>query len=415
MNQNVQTSGSSSNATGGMVVEPAAEKNQGPQKEVFYSPALEQLIAFRKDVAVFSFGRSQERLHRLKNTREAEALTLAENTHASALYKISSELSLNSSQFGDERPLTCVRYSPCGSVIASGSLGPVVKLWDASSLDCVAVLRNHADRITSVSWHPEAFSTPTSTLLSSTSGDGACVLWDCKNIALSSRNSGAMAVVGDDSSDSLCTPVSKLLGHQGVVSCSEFHPNGRGLLTCGHDRSWRLWDIETSIELQLQDGHTKECSAIGIHPDGSLAMTGDAGGVGILWDLRSGQCILPMQGHIKKITGISFHPNGTLVATSSIDHTAKIWDLRKKKCVYTLPAHNNILSDVKFSSSGELLLTSSFDGTLKVWGARDFHILRTLSGHSGKVMASDVSPDEKHFVSVGYDRTLKIWAHKDEF
>lgn len=334
-------------------------------------------------------------------------------------YQHHKELVLNMSQFGDDRPLSSVRYSKDSAMIASGSLQPVVKLWDAMALSSLASFRGHQDRITSTAWQPASSSGHGGAgtenqplLLASSSADGTCILWDCRSVH--PLNAGSMDV-DEQHQQSNSPKVQVFKGHNGAVASCDFHPFMSIVGTASHDLSWRLWDIETGQEMLLQDGHLKECSSIAFHPDGSLVMTTDSGGVALLWDLRSGQMIQGFQGHIKKITNADFHPNGFQVATASIDNTVRIWDLRKRKCGYTLPAHSNIITDVRYSSNGELLLTSSFDGSLKVWASRDYHILRTLTGHSGKVMACDIAPDQQHIVSAGYDRTIKLWAHKDEF
>lgn len=434
------------------------------QKEVIYSAATDQLIAARKIICIYSFDRAAERLQKMKSLQENDLLQREEDEHVGGLYTNSKELSLNASQFGDDRPLTTVRYAPDGNLIASASLSSTVKLWDIFNLTCKAVLRGHTDRVTSIAWHPQASSNgvgnendfdssnsgsnfsrgvygesedsavsmhdssssssnsnnssnSSSNLLASTAADGTCNLYDCRHLEDAPEDgSNRMDTDGGDDTVRHAAPVARLKGHVGVVTNCDFHPQGALLGTSGQDFSWRLWDIETSVQIQLQDGHITECSRIAFHPDGSLLGSGDAGGVVLLWDLRSGQCIQPYQGHSKKITAASFNANGYELCTSSADNTIKIWDLRQRKCSYTLPAHGNIISDARYSKSGELLLTSSFDGMVKVWGTRDYRILRSLTGHSGKVMSSDFSPtDEKHIISAGYDRTLKLWAHKDEF
>lgn len=373
-------------------------------KEIFYSPASDELINARKDIGTFSFQRAQERLNKIRDIRENDHLQYQQDNDVREVYMNSKELALNASQFGDDRPITAIRYSGDGNTIASGSLTATVKLWDAEMLSERGILRGHIERITSVEWHPN------SSLLASSSADGTCKLWDCST--LQSNDPGDSMDMDVDDQPKLART---LTGHQGIVSKCEFHPNGRFIGTACHDFAWRLFDTETGSELLLQDGHIKECSAISFHPDGSLVLTGDSGGLALLWDLRSGQCIQPFQGHIKKITGASSNSNGFQIATCSMDNTVKIWDLRKRKCGYTLPAHSNIISDVKFSQSGETLVSCSFDGTVKIWSARDYQILRTLSGHEGKVMACDIQNNEKYLISGGYDRTIKRWAHKDEF
>ena len=390
-----------------------AVDHKGLHKEVFYSPATEDMIAARKELCELSFARARERIHRVKRVREDDELQAEEDRGVASLYLTCREMTLNSSQFGDERPLTTVGYAASGGVLATGSLSCGVKVWSASDLSCMSSLRGHEDRITSLSWHPESDLSEGKALLASTSGDSSCKIWDCNGLSPGSGGSTAMAVDGENNKSA--PTIHTLKGHQGVVNCCEFHPSGKYIGTASSDYSWRLWDVETGKELLLQDGHIKECNTIAFQQDGALVLTADWAGVALLWDLRSGQEIHVFQGHVKKITSASFNANGFQVATGSVDNMVRIWDLRKKKCGYTLPAHSNCISEVRFSRSGEMLVTSSFDGTLKVWGARDYQLLRSLSGHLGKVMSCDFSADERHVVSVGYDRTVKIWAHKSEF
>lgn len=439
------------------------QDKSAPQKEVFYSPATEGMITARRDIATYSFARGQARLNNTKLIRESEDLEAEETKNVRDLYIHCKELTLNSSQVGDDRPITTVRYSPDGKFASSGSLSGVVKVWDTETLANKAVFRGTLDRITAVSWHPNAqLANGGPMLLAASSAEGCCHVYDfrkfdaedhqnsnsgaaqsesmdCDGVAVADGESDGDDSGGEDSDGegegmdvaesaaptttgaqltsraSQQTVVHKLVGHKGMVMACEFHPSGRYLGTAGHDATWRLWDTEYGKELLLQDGHARDLSALAFHPDGSLLMSADAGGVALLWDIRSGQCIQAFQGHIKKISAVSMSANGFHAATSSLDNTVKIWDLRRKKCFYTLPAHTNIVSDVRYSGSGELLLTSSFDSSLKIWSGRDFHILRTLAGHSGKVMGADFAPDEKHIVSAGFDRTVKLWAHKDEF
>lgn len=396
-------------------------------KEVFYTNANENLIVARKEISIYSFNKSKDRIIGTKRRRETFTAKEEDNQTVSNLYNLCEGIVLNSSQYADSRPLTCIRYSKCGNVIATGSLASHIKLWDVNNLNCTGLLRSHEERITSVEWNPMNGNN-NSILLASTSADSTCKLYDCRNNMEgniyenqqdnnnTSNNNGEKK---DDVIESLL-PIREFKGHKGIVADCAFHPNGRFIATAGHDYSWRLWDVETGQELILQDGHINECAELSFHPDGSLIMTTDWAGVALLWDIRSGQQIHYFQGHVKKITCSSFNPNGFQVATGSIDNLVRIWDLRKKKSTMVLPAHSNLISDLSYSSSGEVLLTSSFDASVKIWGTRDYRLLKTCLGHFGRVMASDCSPDDSsaksiRFISAGYDRTLKIWAHKSQF
>ncbi len=395
------------------------------QKEIFYSPACDELIAARQVLSTISFQQARNRLLRTKALLNDDALLLEDNQRVYDLYTHTGEMTLHLSQFGDDRPLTTIAYSSDQSLLLTGSLNHTVKLWDSTTLAERGTLRGHTERITCVAQSTYLCNNEHKMIFASAAADGTCVLWNLQPMlddhhSREGIDSMDMDVDSANPSRSLSYSPSDLLMHRlgpigAIVAACSFHPHSPLVATACHDFSWRLWDVHTGQQLLLQDGHVRECCVLALHPDGSLLYSADSGGVGLLWDLRSGQMVQSFLGHSKKITAADFNPNGFQLATSGVDHTVKLWDLRKRKNAYTLPAHPDIVSSVRYSTSGELLLTSSFDGTIKIWSARDYRILRTMSGHAGKVMAADFALDEHHVASVGYDRTIKLWAHKDEF
>lgn len=145
-------------------------------------------------------------------------------------------------------------------------------------------------------------------------------------------------------------PMSTLSGHSHRVVKVDFHPSGRYLASASYDGTWRLWDVETSKELLLQEGHSKEVYSVAFQPDeGSLIASGGLDAIGRIWDLRSGRSVMVLDGHIRDILSIDWSPaTGYQLATGSNDDTIKIWDMRMLKCLYTIPGHRSTVSDVKF-------------------------------------------------------------------
>ena len=381
--------------------------------EVVYTSASEQLIEARSIMAQLSFVRAQQRLSTRRDVLSNTAATTSHMQQVAESYSTLRALQLESSASAltEQRPLVKLRFSPHGRLIATGSLGCHVSLWESTSLAPVASLTKggHRERIMSLAWHPTAFMGGTA-LLASASADGRCLLWDCRDCecpgttaAENSREGGHVPTM---------EPRSTLEGHKGAVTDCEFHPSGRYLASSGIDYSWRLFDCETSQELQLQDGHAKECTALSFQPDGSLLMTCDAAGVVLLWDVRSGKEIGVLKGHVEKITSCSFNSNGFLACTASVDNTVRVWDIRENRCTYMLPAHSAAISEARYSPSGEALLTASFDSSIRVWSTRDHQLLTDMKGHHGKVMAADFSPEGggNRIASAGFDRTVKLWA-----
>lgn len=134
----------------------ASDATKQNQKEVFYSPAGAGLIVARKSIFDYSIRKVQERLNLRREQIENNQLEINDNRYVNSVLSNCKELALNSSQLGDDRPLSCVRYAPSGMHVATGSLSCYIKLWDVLDLSCVDTLRGHQERITSLSWNPES-------------------------------------------------------------------------------------------------------------------------------------------------------------------------------------------------------------------------------------------------------------------
>ena len=53
-----------------------------------------------------------------------------------------------------------------------------------------------------------------------------------------------------------------------------FHPSGNYVSSASFDTTWRLWDVTTSQELLLQEGHSKEVYSVDFQDDGALVASG---------------------------------------------------------------------------------------------------------------------------------------------
>lgn len=67
------------------------------------------------------------------------------------------------------------------------------------------------------------------------------------------------------------TPISVMKGHQDRICRVAFHPSGNYVASASFDTTWRLWDVNTSKEILLQEGHSREVYAVEFQDDGALA------------------------------------------------------------------------------------------------------------------------------------------------
>jgi U4/U6 small nuclear ribonucleoprotein PRP4 len=250
------------------------------QTEMFYSPASEHLLAARQFMGRYSFERAAKRLRAQASVASSEEACAAEDRYAAKVYKSLKRMRPVLSQVADERPLSTCALSSDGSLLATGSWGSVVKVWDAHSCEPIALMRGHSDRVVSVAWHPAAgrgrgssaavHGTHTGQsdahlgaargMLVSGSIDGTAMLWKVPEELLGHHES---AMPGLDSSsghnnhasalDVGLREVATLKGHTQRLANVAFHPSGRYVGTSSYDRTWRLWDVERHHEVLLQE------------------------------------------------------------------------------------------------------------------------------------------------------------------
>ena len=60
------------------------------------------------------------------------------------------------SNFGDDRPISAVAFSPGSGLCATGSWSHMVKIWSVPDCKQVSTLKGHTERIAGLAWHPEA-------------------------------------------------------------------------------------------------------------------------------------------------------------------------------------------------------------------------------------------------------------------
>lgn len=188
-------------------------------------------------------------------------------------------------------------FNDTGDFVASCSLDHTARVWDAQTGRCRAVLRGHMDSVNGVAWRPggvllatasgdksvslwdprtahcshtfyghdnacnHVVFAPTGTLLLSSDADGKVFFWDLRetkpvgvvdcgphpaNGLSVDRSSSYFAVASDDGSVKLCRVAADsaphpLVGHRDAALGVAFDPDGRSLLSCGSDATWKRW------------------------------------------------------------------------------------------------------------------------------------------------------------------------------
>ena len=214
-----------------------------------------------------------------------------------------------------------------------------------------------------------------------------------------------------------CT-VRTFKGHTDGVMCLQFsetlsHPAFPVLITGSYDRTIRVWNLETGVELHCLRGHTR--AVRGLQFDEVKLITGSMDSTLKVWDWRRGKCIKTLNGHTEGVVCLNFDSN--VLASGSIDSTIRVWNLRTGGA-FTLRGHSDwvnavqlwdsrpemrgssddpFIFDVAGSASptsggassqidpGKMLFSASDDGTIKLWDLNLRTCVRQFTGHLGQV------------------------------
>ena len=249
------------------------------------------------------------------------------------------------------------------------------------TLEPVAVLAGHSDRVWHVSW------CKTKNMLATCGGDKSVRLWAPKPTptapatdgAAGAGAAGAGAGAGSPEAQQAWVCVETLDGvAMRTVRLCEWSPCGRYLATASFDGAVRVWEIRAGGESELLatlEGHENEVKCVAWSADGQfLASCGRDKSIWV-WDateVEEGgeyECVSVLHGHTQDVKFVAFHPQRSQLISTSYDDTIKSWEEADDDWINTdtLAGHGSTVWQASFEGNGERLATCSADLVVKVW------------------------------------------------
>ncbi|XP_062386855.1 WD repeat domain-containing protein 83 [Sardina pilchardus] len=238
---------------------------------------------------------------------------------------------------------------------------------------------------------------------------------------------------------------------QGAVRAVRFNADGNYLLTCGSDKSLKLWSVSRGTLLKAYSGHGYEVLDADGSYDNSQLCSCSSDKTVILWDVASGQVTRKLRGHAGKVNCVRFNEEASVILSGSIDGTVRCWDTRSRRfepiqifddardgisslvvCEHEILTGsvdgrvrhydlrmgqldvdfiNSPITCVCFSQDGQCTLSSSLDSTVRLLDKNTGEMLGEYSGHQNKSYKMDccLSSKDTHVLSCSEDGHVYYW------
>eukprot|EP00794_Sanderia_malayensis_P016042 gene16042-17664_t len=240
--------------------------------------------------------------------------------------------------------------------------------------------------------------------------------------------------------------------HEGPTRAVRFNSDGNYCMTCGSDKTLKLWNPHTSTLLKTYIGHGLEVlDAISSTLSDRLASCGADKAV-ILWDVATGKAIRRFRGHSSKINCVKANKDDfTVLVSGSYDTTVRCWDTRSRSqdpmqvldeardsiSSIQVSEHSILtgsvdgfareydlrlgkmtddclgepVTSVSFTNDGQCILVSSLDHTIRLMDRSSGEMLNSFKGHQNSTYKIDscLSNNDCYVVSGSEDGRICFW------
>ncbi|RYR31612.1 hypothetical protein Ahy_B01g056444 [Arachis hypogaea] len=179
--------------------------------------------------------------------------------------------------------------------------------------------------------------------------------------------------------------VNVLKGHEGAVLSARFNADGNYCLSCGKDRTIRLWNPHRGIHIKTYKSHGREVRDVHVTSDNSKLCSCGGDRQIFYWDVATGRVIRKFRGHDGEVNAVKFNEYSSVVVSAGYDQSLRSWDCRSHS---TEPMQ---IIDTFSDSVMFVCLTNT-----EIIGGSDDGTVRTFDIRIGRHVAAYFKMKEKH-------------------
>lgn len=239
-----------------------------------------------------------------------------------------------------------------------------------------------------------------------------------------------------------------LTGHEWIVTCVTFSPDGKLIATGSQDGTVRIWDAEHREHITTLAGVARAVWSVAFSPDGRLLLTAGHEEVR-LWNTETWQWVTNLPGRMAAMSAIepviamaesspffwepagkvtlwnyqrgeklhelskpgrrmAFSPDGQTLAVATASTGVDLWEVASARWLRTLSTSNAVWS-LAFSPAGNQLAVAGWSSEATIFDLAGDQPSGKLKGHFLTVWSAVFSPDGATLATTGSDQTVRLW------
>lgn len=296
---------------------------------------------------------------------------------------------LSNPLIGHSKWITSLAWEPLHLVknrnkpnLASGSKDGVIHIWDVETKKSIMSLSGHKSSITCVKWSGL-------NLIYSSSHDKTIKCWNLneKGKLLKTLNSHSHWVNHlslsndyvlrkgpfDHTSNNKSTLTNfKNLQEKALISYEKASKLNKvlteRLVSASDDFTLYLWDpVNSSTPISRLLGHQKLVNCVSFSPNGCYIASGSFDNTIRIWDGFKGNFISKLIGHVGPVFQLAWSSDSRFLVSCSKDTTLKLWDISTMKLKVNLSGHKDEIYAVDWSNDGKFVISGGKDKQLRIW------------------------------------------------
>ena len=335
------------------------------------------------DTSFFSFQMPDSVLCVSSNPRNPQQICVGCLDNSAKLFVVDSSGAPQDSAdlLGHSDSVVSVKFSPEGTILATGSYDSTIRLWSTTTASLIATIDETGSEIEIIVFHP------TQSVLVAGCADGSVWVWSIE----------------------ASEPVMRhmLRGHSHGAAVRSLNFLGRefqGLLTTSVEGIAMVWNLKTGQTVHKTKQFNDALTSSTVHPSKPLYAVGTEEGASYVIHAESGKVLQKLSAK-GSVESIAFSPCGTLLALGTLEGILEVWHVEQ---LGGYPRHRiDLRARLTGSEDQELgftklewlpdaslrcVLSVGKSGRIDLWNAMTGEHITNLEGHHADVMDVAIAP-----------------------